>query len=187
MLPSEADHERLLQRVRGGDCEAFIVLVEPQLPALLAYARAICGDASSAEDVVQESLLIAMAKLDRLFPETDFSCWLKAIVRRQALSSRRGRMRFRDSPGLLDGLEAAFAIEDDALDDERAALRRCLDELPGHLTEVVDAFYRAGRSIVEIAAAQAGKEATVRTRLHRARLALRDCVERRLRREVADG
>lgn len=176
---------RLFERACAGDREAFAALIAPHLATLNAYARAICGDAATADDVVQETLLVAMAKLAPGLSAEGFPPWLKVIVRRQALSARRSslRRRLRVQPCVMAELEAVFALADEDLEAERRALRECLATLSRPLAQAVDAFYRGGRSVLEIATALADKETTVRTRLHRARQILRTCVERRLRGE----
>ena len=79
----------LLARAKKGDAIAFEHLIAPHLPMLFAYSRAICLDFHAAQDVVQESAIIAFRNLNHLFPEADFSTWLRAIARRQALEARR--------------------------------------------------------------------------------------------------
>ncbi len=169
----------LIERARKGDPVAFGELIEPHRVGLVAYARCLCGDFSSAEDVVQDSLLIAYRNIERLFPEADFRTWVKAIVRRQALASGRSRNRF--GPLLTEHMEAAFEIEDDHLEMERLALRRCLGDLPPRMRHVIDAFYSGGESVGHISDRLTTPTGTVKTLLHRARSALRDCIERRLR------
>ena len=72
----------LLDLARAGKPEAFERLVEPYVPMLLAYSRAVSGDYHLAMDVVQQTLLVAYRKLHHFFPEADFGVWLRAIARR---------------------------------------------------------------------------------------------------------
>ena len=97
----------------------------PHLAALLAYSRAICGDFHAAQDVVQETALIAYRNLDRFFAEADFATWLKAIARRQALAARRKLGRHRLAAEEL--LEAVYEAEEDWDTRQQSALHR----LPG--------------------------------------------------------
>ena len=88
---SADDESDLLDKAKAGDGAAFELLLVPHLPMLFAYSRAICGDYHAAADVVQETALIALRRLDHFFPEADFAAWLKAIARREALSARARR------------------------------------------------------------------------------------------------
>src|SRR5438105_576107 len=79
----------LIARAKKGDAPSFEHLMTPYLSMLFAYSRAICSDYHAAQDVVQETAIIAFRNLDHLFPEADFPTWLRAIARRQALDARR--------------------------------------------------------------------------------------------------
>src|SRR4029450_1516158 len=91
----DMEHEAaLLAGAKKGDAASFERLVTPYLPMLFAYSRAICLDFHAAQDVVQETAIIAFRNLNHLFPEADFSTWLRAIARRQALEARSKLHRF---------------------------------------------------------------------------------------------
>jgi RNA polymerase sigma factor (sigma-70 family) len=183
-MASDPDGE-LLERARQGDAEAFEQLLSPHLPMLLAYSRAICGDYHAAQDVVQETALVAYRNLDHLFPEVDFAVWLRAIARRQALAARRALNRV----GLIGPvgeslLEQAYLEPTPAFEGERAeALRHCLAELSGRMSEVVRAHYFQGSPLAQVARVMDTTLAAVKQLLYRARLWLLACVNRRLKLE----
>jgi RNA polymerase sigma-70 factor (ECF subfamily) len=168
-----------LERAKGGDREAFERALAPYLPMLYAYSRSICADHHIAEDVVQDTALIAYRKLRFLFPEVDFGTWLKGIARRQALSEKRKAGRLR--PVVEEILEAVY---DDpsptAVAPEREALEACLKKLKGQPAKIVGAHYFDGEKLIDIARLMNLNCNTVRTVLHRARLALEECVRGRL-------
>lgn len=171
----------LLARARSGDRDAFAELSTGVRPALVAYARAICGNRQNAEDAVQESLIAAMDRMHAMPAEAEFGAWIRAFVRRQSLAARRHSGRHAGlGEALLADLEAALDADDGETERERLALRRCRSELPQAMAQAVSAFYDTGLPIAHIAGSLDVSEATVRTRLHRARAALRDCVRRRL-------
>jgi RNA polymerase sigma-70 factor (ECF subfamily) len=171
--------ESLLELAMAGDKDAFGRALSPYLPMLYAYSRSLCGDHHLAEDVVQQTALIAYRKLGFLFPEVDFGTWLKGIARREALSERRKAARLR--PTVEGIIEAAY---DDptpvAVAAEREALGECLKNLKGQAAEIVSAHYFQGHKLTEIAKMKNLNGNTVRTLLHRARLALEECVRGRL-------
>jgi RNA polymerase sigma factor (sigma-70 family) len=175
----EAD---LLARARAGDAEAFEDLLVPHLPMLFAYCRAICGDYHWAQDVVQETALIAYRNLNHLFPEVDLASWLKAIARRQALAARRQAARL--GTWAEEALEAAYADPGpETLAPERDALARCLEGLDPRSGRLVRGHYFEGLRLTQLADALGLNLNTVKTLLYRARLSLKDCMQRRLRME----
>jgi RNA polymerase sigma-70 factor (ECF subfamily) len=170
---------KLLSAAKAGDAHAFERALRPHLPMLFAYSRAICGDFHAAEDVVQETAQIAYRKLNYLIPEADFAGWLKAIARRQALAARRKLTKA--------SLVAETVIErvyqdptSAALDRRGEALEMCLRQLEGRAAEAVRAHYFEGVKLNELAPKLAMTPAAVRQMLHRVRLLLLECVQKRL-------
>jgi RNA polymerase sigma-70 factor (ECF subfamily) len=170
----------LLKQALAGSASAFAELIRPHLPMLLAYSRAICGNYHTAEDVVQETALIAQRRLNNFFPETDFASWLKGIARLKALEARRKLTQARLSPCIDEAIESAYVDPSpDGVSPEHAALTECLQRLEGKSAQVIRAHYFGGLNVAEIAATLDLALGTVRSILHRARQALRDCIERR--------
>jgi RNA polymerase sigma-70 factor (ECF subfamily) len=142
--------EELLAQAKAGDTKAFELAVEGHLPMLFAYSRAICGDFHTAQDVVQETVLIAFRKLAHFFPEADFATWLRAIARREALNARKKMTKVN----LLteDAIERYFVEPaEDAAAPRREALARCLQLLSGRMHQVIRAHYFEGRRLAQIA------------------------------------
>jgi RNA polymerase sigma-70 factor, ECF subfamily len=180
----EAAEGELLQRAKAGDQGAFETVLRPHLPMLLAYSRAICGDFHRAQDVVQETALVAYRNLSHLFPEADFASWLKAIARRQALAARRKESRLL--PWTDEAIEAAYADPSPrGVGPQREALVACVEALELQSRSIVRRHYFDGQALAALAAAMDLNLNTVKTILYRARLKLLECVERRLRVEGA--
>ena len=178
------DPTELLERAKGGDRSAFENVLLPHLPMLLAYSRAVCGDFHLAEDVVQETALIAFRNLNHLFPEADFPSWLKAIARRQALAMRRDSSRLH--PVLDEALEEAFRDPaPDSLRVEREALAECMQLLSERTGQVIRKFYLEGDSVAGLSQEAKLNVNTVKTLLHRGRQALESCMRRHLNMEAA--
>lgn len=178
--PNEAE---LVALAKGGDKEAFEQLLVPHLTTLVAYCQTICGDSHLAEDVVQETSLIAFRKLNLFFPEADFFSWLKAIARREALFARRRRGGSPKVP-VEDLVEAAY--EEPGRREatrEELALARCLELLPERSRRVVRSHYFEDSRLPPIAEVMRISLSTVKWVLYRARLSLLDCVEGRLKGE----
>lgn len=171
------DEAALLERAKAGRREAFERLVEPHVAMLFAYGRALCGDYHLAMDVVQQTLLIAFRKLHLFFPEADFSVWLRAIARREALDARRRASR--TALITLDAIESAY--EEPAEDSpRRGALVRCLGSLEGRSGQLVRRHYFEGVDLSSLSKALGMTVAAAKQMLYRTRLALRDCIRKRL-------
>lgn len=170
---------RLLEQAKAGEREAFSLALAPYLPMLYAYSRSICGDHHIAQDVVQQTALIAYRKIGFLFAEVDFGTWLKGIARREALSERRKANRWR--PVIEEIFESAYDDPtEEAVGPEREALSECLKSVKGHAADILGAHYFQGQKLTEIARLMKLNGNTVRTVLHRTRLALEECIRARL-------
>ena len=173
------DHDTaLLARAKKGDAEAFEQLVTPYLPMLFAYSRAICLDFHAAQDVVQETSIIAFRNLNHLFPEADFSTWMRAIARRQALEARRKLHRF--ARFAEEAVERAYqdpASPDVA--DHRKMLGDCIRALGERGQGVVEEHYFHGLSLSEVASRLDTSVSAVKQLLYRARKLLEECVRKR--------
>lgn len=183
-----AEELELLEEAKSGDTEAFERLMVPYLPMLFASGRALCGDYHMAQDIVQETLLIAFKKLDRFFPEACFKGWLRAIVQRVALEFRRKltKARSRCSTITEEALELYYK---DATPRRAspwgAALAKCVQSLQGRVSRVVRSFYYEGMSLDATAASLGTTVPAAKQLVYRARLALKDCVEKRMRSETS--
>ena len=136
------------------------------------YAAWLSRDRAVAEDVVQESLLRAWKSLDALRDAAAAKHWLLTIVRREnARYFERRRLETVDVDDLTPSQEALLADQPDhELDDVRAAIYRLEDDYREPLVLQV----LMGYSTKEIAELMGLKQGAVLTRLHRARLKLRE-------------
>lgn len=174
-----ASEEELLTLAKAGDKTAFERLVVPHVAALLAYSRAVCGDYHAAHDAVQQTLLIGYQKIEHFFPEADFGTWLRAIARREALQARK--KLGRTSSLVLEAVEACH--EDPEPPEEashRKALADCLGSLEGRTRSVVRGHYFDNLNLAAIAGRLGMSVPAVKQLMYRARLALKNCVQKRL-------
>ena len=139
------------------------------------YAAWLCRDKAIAEDVVQESLLRAWKSLDALRDDGASKQWLLTIVRREnARYFERRRLETVDVDNLTPSQEAILAESpDDQLDNLREAIYGLEDDYREPLVLQV----LMGYSTNEIAEQMGLKQGAVLTRLHRARLKLKDLVQ----------
>jgi RNA polymerase sigma-70 factor (ECF subfamily) len=126
---------------------------------LYRYAAWLCRDPGIAEEVVQEALLRAWKSLDALREDSAAKSWLLTIVRREnARYFERKRLETVDIDSLTPSQSAMLADTEDP-----------------NLAEMREALYRLEEEIAELIGIKPG---AVLTRLHRARIKLKEEVEK---------
>jgi len=138
------------------------------------YAAWLSRDRTVAEDVVQESLFRAWKSLESLRDDAAAKHWLLTIVRREnARYFERRRLETVDVDDLTPSQEALLADQPDhEMDDVRDAIYRLDDDYREPLVLQV----LMGYSTNEIGELMGLRQGAVLTRLHRARLKLRDAL-----------
>ena len=176
---TRAEERALVAAARRGDAAARARLVESLAGTVFRYGRSFCRDADDAEDVLQDVLLKLLEALPDFRGESALSTWAFTVARRTCALRRRRDARYASIEGRAG--RAARVLPDPqaspALDAERkeigAAIERSLARLPASLREVVLLRDVEGRSAAEVARALHLGERAVKSRLHRARRALR--------------
>jgi RNA polymerase sigma-70 factor, ECF subfamily len=160
----EADAQTLARAARGGDLDAFEVLVRRYQRRVYALAYQHLRDPDEAQDLAQEVFVRLYRNLDRFDPERPFDPWFWRVAANVAATYRRRR---RSAPAQLPE-DAAAAVREDTLPLERA-----LGDLNEDLRLPVLLHYYADLPLEEVAAALGISLSAVKSRLHRARGVLR--------------
>lgn len=176
----------LIARVQRGESELFYQLVQPYERRVYAAALSILRNESDAEDVAQEAMLKALANIRQFRAEARFSTWLIQITVNEALMRKR-RERTAKMEGIDDHRDEEgeytprdFAdwreIPSEALErkEVRQKLAQALASLDRKYREVFVLRDMEQLNIQETADALGISIASVKTRLLRARLMLRD-------------
>lgn len=138
------------------------------------YAAWLCRDRAIAEDVVQEAMLRAWKSLDALRDDAAAKHWLLTIVRREnARYFERRRLETVDIDNLTASQAALLA---EAPNEELQELRESIYELDDDYREPLVLQVLMGYSTAEIGELMGLKQGAVLTRLHRARLKLKEIV-----------
>lgn len=141
------------------------------------YAAWLCRDSAIAEDVVQEAMLRAWKSLDALKSDAAAKPWLLTIVRREnARYFQRKRLETVDIDNLSASQAALLAEEPD---EDLRAMRAAIYALDDDYREPLVLQVLMGYSTREIAEQLDLKQGAVLTRLHRARLKLKDVMDKR--------
>jgi RNA polymerase sigma-70 factor (ECF subfamily) len=183
------DDVSLFARMSAGEPEAFEVVVRLYGPRLLVVARRMLGCEAEAADALQEGFLSAFQSLASFRGDSRLSTWLHRIIVNACLmrlrsQKRRPAMRIEDLLPRFD--ETGHRIPDRGhpspqrhleTSELRQQVRQCIDQLPYSFREIL-----LLRDIEELDTAETARlldvsEAVVKTRLHRARQALRTLLE----------
>jgi RNA polymerase sigma-70 factor (ECF subfamily) len=173
MVTERTDDVVVIQRVLGGDADAFRAIVGRYGSRLRGFCLARLGDADEADDAVQDVLLRAYRSLGTFRLGTSFASWLFAIAANR-VRTRRVRTSAREALARRAADAARIAPVSDPADQAvdrigREEVRRAVAGLSWPLRVVVELYYFAGLSAEEVAAALGlGREA-VKSRLLRAR------------------
>jgi RNA polymerase sigma-70 factor (ECF subfamily) len=165
----------------------YEILARQHEPMLLAYVMSLVADPSLAEDIAQETFLIAYRKITELRKPELFGAWLRGIARLQALSTLRKRgLEVPFEPAVLEAMEDIFGSLEQSQDTERwqekfQVVEDCFRELPQKLQQVCQLHYFDDQKTQAIADALRLGLSAVLKRLERARDAIRQCVEKRLK------
>ena len=165
--------------------EAFVREITDRQSELYSYIYMLLGDLHDARDVLQETNLVLLRKMNDFEEGSNFKAWANRCAYFECLRFRRDRKR--DRHVFDDELLALLVDERDSAHDDhdeaalQLALRDCLVQLPEQQRNLIDHRYRANLSIKELAKQFGKKESAVKMSLKRIREALQVCVESKLR------
>ena len=138
------------------------------VPSLRAFAISLCGNVDRADDLVQETLLRALANIDSFQPGTNMSAWLFTILRNTYFSERRKRRReVEDADGSYAATLATHPEQHGHM--EMQDFRAALTKLPDDQREALILVGAAGFSYEEAAEISGCAVGTIKSRVNRAR------------------
>ena len=179
MKEFEGPDELLVVAAILGNLEAFEQLVVRYRPAVVRLARTIVGD-SYAEDVAQESLLLAFKALPSIEEPGKFAAWLSAITRHRALRFSKSEMALSKKRVALDEalLEKIEALAKPLVDKERdEAMIEALDSLAPDYAMPLRLHFLDDMPQNRIAAFMGIPLSTVKWRIHHGKKLLRTKLE----------
>ncbi len=155
---------------------------------LIAYIRALVGDADLTEDIFQEVTVIVLQKAQDFDCARDLQAWCRGIARNVVLRERQKSRRLRTFEGdrLVDLVDAAFAENAgrELAELRHSLLRQCMQMLAQPSLEILQLRYDAGLSLRQVSQKMGRTEAAVQVALSRVRKWLTECVGRRAERSV---
>jgi len=182
--------EDVIRSIQAGDGALYETLVRRYDRFLHRLTHRVVRDDADADDLVQEAHLKAFANLSQFAGRSSFATWLTAIALHGALAYvKKAPYRLARNGGLksIDESEpyvasASLDPEQQVLDEEsRRTLRAAVAALPGHYRDVVILRGMKEFTTGETARQLGISPQSVKMRLHRAKVLLRNDLERRLR------
>ena len=179
--PVTTPEQQLLARARAGDVGAFEALAAAYTDRIFSLVARIVGDRADAEDVTQESLLRAWRGIGRFDGRSTFFTWLYRIAVNEANRALERRGRLADVPVDDATIQLPAPAGDGPLQtaeqgELRSALERALVTLPASYRTAVILRDLEGLSTREAAGIVGVGEAAFKSRLHEARLKLRQAL-----------
>lgn len=183
--------DALLRRAQDGDQEAFEALVEREQDKVYGLALRMTRSEADAAEIAQDTFFSAYQHLKDFRGQAAFGSWVHRIAANNALMRLRHRRVVEKSEEALD--EPAFTrmgllrrppqqwerpADEQALDAELGqAIERATDRLPEGYREVFLLKDVEGLSYEQIAEITGDSVAAIKSRLHRARLSLREAID----------
>jgi RNA polymerase sigma-70 factor (ECF subfamily) len=165
----------LVERARGGDRDAFAILVHQVSDGLYAVAFRILRDVGLAEDALQNALLTTWRQLPQLRDVERFEAWSRRILVHGCYAEARRSRRWTANLRALDEQGPTTPDISAGLAD-RDELERIFRRLPLEQRAVFVLHHYIGLSLVEVAETLGIPAGTARSRLHYATRALRDAM-----------
>lgn len=192
MNDAALEDRALLERTQEGDMDAFETLVERHRDRVYGLALRMTRSEADAAEITQDTFLAAYQNLKNFRGEAAFGSWVHRIAANNALMRLRHQRvveaateemlgpEFTERGSLAEYPEIDWSrrADEKVLDDELGrAIRQATDRLPEGYREVFLLKDVEGMSYEEIAEMMGISVPAVKSRLHRARLALREEID----------
>jgi len=182
---SDRSVDELITRVRDGEAHAYGELVRRYRPEVRKVALLMLADGLVTENIVQQTFINAYERLDDFRRGEDFGHWVKAIARNLVRDELKKSSRERGRMALYrDYLIAKLSTEDQGQRREQIlveALTHCRGKLPAVAAQAIELRYDRELPFDEVAVVIGRSSEATRQIVTRARIALKACIQRRLR------
>ena len=192
--PTDINEADLLAQLKAGNDVAFETLVRSYAPRMLVVARRFLRQEQDAQDAVQDAFISAFKAINNFEGNSKLSTWLHRIVVNASLMKIRSRQRKPERPiedllpkykddGHPQNFPQAWAVTTDTAVQNRETrefVRGKIDELPDSYRTVLVLRDIEEHTTEETAQLMGITAGAVKTRLHRARQALRELIDERM-------
>jgi RNA polymerase sigma-70 factor (ECF subfamily) len=183
MVSEGTDDAECVRRLQQGETEAFEILVRRHQKAIFNLVYRMLGDYEEAAEITQEVFVSAYRAIGRFRGEANFSTWLYRIALNHASTRRKGMASWRQRTVPIETVEPlcdrhldpAEIVERKEIQDRVQRALNCLESADAMiilLKDLQDVPYEEIARVLEIPIG------TVKSRLHRARQALKARLKR---------
>jgi RNA polymerase sigma-70 factor (ECF subfamily) len=173
-----AQYEWLALRCQSGEAGAFEDLIAVMERPLLYYAASLTGNSDSALDVLQEVWIRVFRKIRKLKDPGSLRSWLYSITHGIAVDRIRKNYS-REQAEQVQIEDFQEAEEPSLANEDAAAIHQALGEIGLKHREVLVLHFLEDLSMAEIAAVVGCSEGTVKSRIHYAKLAMKEVLSGR--------
>lgn len=190
MSESHLDDELLIRRAQGGDRSAFDALISKHSTRAYQYAFRLTRNPEEASDVVAEGFVRVYNAIQNFKGQSAFTTWLYRIMTNCFLDIRK-KEKSRQSISIESALvtsegDVELQIEDESgsphditeKSEREARFERAVSKLPEYQRAMIVMYHGEMMSYEEIAASLDLPIGTVKSRLNRARLTLREMLQK---------
>ncbi len=170
------NEQELIRRILAGDAAAERQLYETHVDRVFRLAYRMCGDATQAEDLTQDTFIRAFDRLADFRGESAFGGWLHRVATSVILTALQRRKRLQNVESLRDDLTTVPNASKAEDPDLRRTLDRAVAKLDDSHRLVFVMHDMEGYTHQEIASAMGTPVGTAKARLSRARQKLRDAL-----------
>lgn len=181
---TEQDDQQLIELTKAGEMQAYSVLVQRYESSVRACLRVRLNTPHEAEDLAQETFILAYDKLNDFHSDSSFGAWLRGI----AINLLRNYQRKHKALSVGGAAELELLInqqiEQDFSDEDESILlshlKICLKKLDDKMRTLLTEHYTLGYSLTELCRKYSDKHSTMTMRMYRIKQKLKSCVETRL-------
>ncbi|MEZ6096208.1 MAG: sigma-70 family RNA polymerase sigma factor [Pirellulaceae bacterium] len=177
-----------MQLAQGGSVDAFTEIVGRHHVAVRRFVMRFVNDSNEADDLSQEVFLAVVRNLENVSSGQAVRAWLFSIAKFKAMDHLR--RRYRQSDRKDDLIEREIRVRKQRLlesigtqseDEVFSDLQACMEQLDGNKRKLIEEFYFKNRTAESMAKALERSAGSVRMALTRIRMALRSCMERKMK------
>jgi len=175
--------DAIILQVLAGDIEAYAEVIRLHQQDVWKVLAAMLLDTLKTEDLTQQTFILAYQHLAEFQRGRDFGRWIKGIARNVARQEMRSRLREERRLELYYHHWLALNESDPNSRHEELlgmTLKDCMQVLPPESARVVEMRYEQSLDFGRIAEALGRTVEATRQHLSRIRIALRDCIEKRI-------
>ncbi len=189
MIRMESKDQFYIDKVLGGDAEAFGFLVDAYKNMAFTLALKLVKNREDAEELSQDSFIKAYQKLNTFKGDAKFSTWLYSIVYRNSISFlRKKKIDYTDlnsvSFKIAEDSQVSDPINMLKFEEQKKYVQKAIDRLPEIDAFLVTLFYLNESSVEEIEEITGLSNSNVKTKLFRARKKLQESLKGLLRDEM---